>query len=101
MTDYESLIYAFNQKPKKCSPRKFRRLNFISQFTTSAGIEYTVADTVFRLDFISILPPIDYNQLATAHKDDLSALQKTSTGQGFKLIQSPGTNIVVDCDVST
>jgi hypothetical protein len=33
-TDHKPLTYAFDQKLDKCSPRQFRYLDYIGQFTT-------------------------------------------------------------------
>ena len=33
-TDHKPLIFAFHQKRDKCSPRQFRHLDFIAQFST-------------------------------------------------------------------
>jgi len=33
-TDHKTLTYAFTLRCDKCSPRQFKHLDFISQFTT-------------------------------------------------------------------
>jgi cleavage and polyadenylation specificity factor subunit 1 len=49
-TDHKLLIYAFQQKKDKCSPRLFNHLDYISQFTTDirhiSGQDNIVADTL-------------------------------------------------------
>jgi cleavage and polyadenylation specificity factor subunit 1 len=50
ITDHKPLMYAFQQKRDKCSPRQFNQLNFISQFTTDIrhipGKDNIVADAL-------------------------------------------------------
>ena len=57
-TDHKPLIFAFHQKRDKSSPRQFRHLDFIAQFSTViqhvTGQENIVADTLSRIDAISI-----------------------------------------------
>lgn len=42
-TDHKPLIFAFKQKPERASPRQFRHLDFIGQFTTD--IRYLLVNT--------------------------------------------------------
>lgn len=37
-TDHKPITYAFRQKPDKSSPRQFRYLDYIAQFTTDIGM---------------------------------------------------------------
>jgi cleavage and polyadenylation specificity factor subunit 1 len=50
LTDNKPLIFAFNQKRDKCSPRQFNHLDFNAQFTTDirhiSGQDNIVADTL-------------------------------------------------------
>ena len=52
-TDYKLLTYAFRQKPERSTPRHFRHLDFIDQFTTDvwhiAGVDNVVADALSRI----------------------------------------------------
>lgn len=49
-TDHKPLIFAFRQEPEKSTPRQFRHLDFVGQFTTDirhvSGDENVVADVV-------------------------------------------------------
>ena len=40
-TNHKPLVFAFKQKPEKSTPRQFRYLDFISQFTTDMSAEKT------------------------------------------------------------
>ncbi|GFT07367.1 transposon Tf2-11 polyprotein [Trichonephila clavipes] len=57
-TDQKPLIYAFQQKADKCSPRQLRHLDFISQFSTNIqhvpGTQNLVADALSRIEIDSI-----------------------------------------------
>ena len=71
-TDHKPLTYTFLQKPEKCSPRHFRHLDFIGQFTTDIrhvrGEENIVTDALSRIEGIN--RPIDYPQLAASQEND-------------------------------
>jgi cleavage and polyadenylation specificity factor subunit 1 len=73
-TDHKPLTYAFQQKLEKASPRQFRHLDFIGQFTTDiqhvSGIDNVVADTLSRINQISIPESIDYEKIAEAQNTD-------------------------------
>lgn len=52
-TDHKPLIYVFNQKSDRASPRQLRQLDYIAQFTTHIihlpGVKNTVADALSQL----------------------------------------------------
>lgn len=56
-TDHKPITFAFQQKLEKYTPRQFRHLDFISQFTTDIryvlGKQNIVADTLSRVDALS------------------------------------------------
>jgi len=59
-TDHKPpLSFAFHQKPEKCTPRQFRHLDFIGQFTTDiryiAGSENITADALSRETMDSVM----------------------------------------------
>jgi hypothetical protein len=53
LTDHKPLTFAFQQKRDNCSPRQFKHLEYISQFTTDirhiSGRHNIVADTLSRV----------------------------------------------------
>lgn len=109
-TDQKPLIHSFKQNPDKCSPRQWRHLDFISQFTTDIqhkrGVDNVVADALSRIEVnpISTSTFLDFNVFATAQQND-PELQKLQNDNGtslqFKSIPSPVTTTELICDVST
>lgn len=109
-TDHKPLIYAFNAKPDRYSPREIRHLDFISQFSTDLrhvkGRDNVVADTLSRPDISALHTDtrIDFTLLAEAQKTDpeLQALLKSESKTSMVLKAVPritaGGTIV--CDVS-
>ncbi|GFX70447.1 transposon Tf2-6 polyprotein [Trichonephila clavipes] len=75
-TDQKPLMYAFQQKADKCSPRQLRHLDFISQFSTNIqhvpGTRNLVADALSRIeiDSISQASCLDYKDIAAAQLVD-------------------------------
>lgn len=105
-TDHKPIIYAFQQKLEKCSPRQFRCLDFIGQFTTDirhiSGKFNIVADALSRIE--SITHGLDYHKLAQSQETDeeLKELLTTSdTGLQLKKLVLPHSTTKIYCDVST
>lgn len=107
-TDHKPIVFAFNQRNEKASPRQLRHLDFISQFSTDiqhiSGIDNVVADTLSRIDTISAISfssSIDYNIIASKQLNDgeLHLLRK-SKKTGLKLFPVKFRNIILQCDVS-
>ncbi|GBN41252.1 Retrovirus-related Pol polyprotein from transposon 17.6, partial [Araneus ventricosus] len=75
-TDHKPLIFAFKQKPEKCSPRQLRHLDYISQFSTDIrhvnGKDNIIADTLSRIeiDAITAPPNLDYKKIAQEQLND-------------------------------
>lgn len=71
-TDHKPITSAFQQKPEKCSPRQFRHLDYISQFTTDtryvSGKQNIVADAHSRVKVLS--DTLDYTALAESQRED-------------------------------
>ena len=69
---YRPLIFAFQQKLEKASPRRIRQLDFIGQFTTdiryTPGITNITADALSRVD--SIDQKLENIRLAAAQQND-------------------------------
>lgn len=108
LTDHKPLTYAFKQKPEKATPRQFRQLDFISQFTTSIlhikGKENILADALSRISAIEMPSPIDYNEIARVQDTDhelKSLINEPKHGLELKKVALPGTDIPLFCDIST
>lgn len=106
-TDHKPLIYAFQQKSDKFSPRQIRQLDFISQFTTDihhiTGSQNLIADALSRISSIAIPSPIDYAAIAESQETDkeLQALLQKPQNLQFKKITLPDSDISLYCDIST
>ena len=108
-TDHKPLIYAFKQKPEKASPRQARHLDFIAQFSTDIrhipGKNNVVADTLSRLETISVPDSLNYEELSSeqANDDELQDLLNNPDKHSLQLIaiQLPDTETTIYCDTST
>lgn len=104
-TDHKPICFAFHQRKEKCSPRQFRHLDFISQFTTDiqhiSGKDNVVADTLSRVE--EVVKPIDLTQLAASQETDqeLQTLLKGGTSLRLELKSLPSTDRRLYCDVNT
>lgn len=106
-TDHKPLTFAFQQKPEKSSPRQTRQLSYIGEFTTNiqhiAGKSNVVADTLSRVNTISLPTPISYDELAKGQQEDnelQKLLQSTTTSLQFERLSVPNCNQMIHCDVS-
>lgn len=94
-TDHKPLCFAFHSRKENCSPRQFRHLDFISQFTTNiqhiSGKDNVVADTLSRIE--EIVQPVDLNKLAESQKNDpeLEQLLSGNTSLHLVKIKLPGS----------
>lgn len=104
-TDHKPLTFVFANNRDKCSPRQFRYLDYISQFTTNLkyvkGSDNVVADALSRVEAISL--PIDYLSLAKSQDSDPELLKLLNHGTALKLekVTMKDTDVDVYCDVST
>ncbi|CAK1591628.1 unnamed protein product [Parnassius mnemosyne] len=104
ITDHKPLTFAFTTHRTSCSPRQFRYLDFISQFTTDiryiAGKDNIVADTLSRINEISM--PLDYQSLASEQDTDSELHDLLKNGSALKLekLRTPGQDLQIYCDVS-
>lgn len=104
-TDHKPLCFAFDSRKDNCTPRQFRYLDYISQFTTDlqhiSGKENTVADTLSRVEMLS--QPVDLTTLAEAQGSDteLTELLAGSTSLRLQKVPIPGTKSDIYCDNST
>ncbi|XP_053596144.1 uncharacterized protein LOC128668019 [Microplitis demolitor] len=87
-TDHKPLVYAFQQKLDKASPRQIRQLSFISQFTTDIihvkGEENSVADALSRTNTIDVPTMLSSQRIAEAQEQD-QELQKIQEQSSLKL----------------
>ncbi|CAK9811170.1 Transposon Tf2-6 polyprotein [Anthophora plagiata] len=104
-TDHKPLTFAFHQKTEKCTPRQFRYLDYIGQFTSDirhvSGKNNEVADALSRVESIA---QIDYDQLAESQEtnEELKELLEASdTSLCLKRMKIPGSSKDIFCDVST
>jgi hypothetical protein len=100
-TDHKPITFAFQQKSDKCTPRQFRHLDFISQFTTDIryvpGKQNIVADTLSHVDSLS--ETIDYTAFAISQQgdDELKKYEKENTGLQLKQVQLSGFRYCLTC----
>lgn len=104
-TDHKPISYAFHERKRNCSPRQFRHLDYISQFTTDirhiAGRDNTVADFLSRVEELS--SPISLTDLAKAQSSDpeLTDYLKNSSSLRIRKIDYPESSSPLYCDIST
>lgn len=104
-TDHKPLTYAFRQKPDKCTPRQFRYLDLIGQFSTDirfiSGQDNVVADALSRVE--SVHRVIDFKNLSISqdNDDELQALLcDKNTSLKLQKIPIPGCAFELYCDTS-
>lgn len=104
-TDHKPLTFAFSKPRENCSPRQYRYLDFISQYTTDikfvAGKDNVVADTLSRIYVIN--SPVDYQSLAREQETDAELQDLLQNGSNLKLkkIKLPEAAVEVYCDVAS
>lgn len=102
-TDHKPLTYAFHSRKENCSPRQFRHLDFVSQFTTDirhiSGKDNVVADTLSRIE--EIAQPIDLEQVAKAQQGDneIKDLLEDNSSLCLRKVKLPGSRTELYCDV--
>jgi hypothetical protein len=104
-TDHKPLTYAFQERRDKCSPRQFRHLEFIGQFSTDfrhiSRQDNVVADALSRVN--SVMTPLDYHALASSQNQDAELQDILNDGSALRLegVHIPGTDVTLYCDTST
>lgn len=106
-TDHKPITFAFQQAPDKASPRQFRHLDYISQFSTDirhvSGKDNLVADALSRVE--EVTAAINFKDLARSQDTDEELKNILSnnlvTGLQLKKVQIPDTETAIYCDVST
>lgn len=103
-TDHKPLVFAFKQKPEKCSPRQFNHLDFISQFSTDirhiAGADNIVADMLSRVEAV-IADPVTPEEIDAAQSEDQEIQHLLSSDSNLQLLRMPFGDKHIFCDVST
>jgi len=104
-TDHKPLTFAFRQKPEKCTPRQFRHLDFIGQFSTDirhiAGPENIIADTLSRVETMQSI--INYEALVKSQEEDQELKTYLHQEKGLQLIpvKIPGSEFSIWCNTAT
>ncbi|GBO03169.1 Transposon Ty3-I Gag-Pol polyprotein [Araneus ventricosus] len=99
---HKTLMFAFQQKNEKASPRQLRHLQYISEFSTDirhiGGKENIVADSLSRIESIS---EIDYDEIADAESDNKD-LNELHSKPSLHIKQYPlDSGKLLWCDIST
>ncbi|CAK1598871.1 unnamed protein product [Parnassius mnemosyne] len=106
ITDHKLPAFAFSSSRENCSLRRFRYLNFISQFSTDirfvAGEDNVVADTLSRVN-APISVHLDYQSLVNAQETKSMLQELLKTGSTLKLtrVRMDEQNLQVYHDMST
>lgn len=105
-TDHKPIVYAFSKPLDKCSPRQFRYLDFLGQFSTDirhiAGEDNVVADALSRpVEAISSIT-INFRALAASQETDAEFQKLLRAGSSLQLkkLIIPGHSASVYCDTS-
>lgn len=104
-TDHKPISFAFHERKQNCSPRQFRHLDFIAQFTTDirhiSGKNNVVADTLSRVDELEAA--ISFTDLSLAQDGDEELAQYLADDSVLRLqkMDYPGSRKPLYCDVST
>lgn len=103
-TDHKPLTFAFSSSKDKCTPRQFRHLDYIAQFTTDLrylpGKENVVADALSRVE--EVTTAVDSDDLARAQDTDPELQDLLLHGSTLKLkkINTLNGNLPLYCDTS-
>lgn len=103
-TDHKPLVFAFNQKNEKASPRQLRHLDYISQFSTDiqhiSGKDNIVADTLSRINSITLSSSLDFDLIAKQQETDEELKKLKRLRSGIKLVRIDFHGKLLTCDVS-
>ena len=110
LTDHKPLIFALQSQSDRYTPRQFRHLDYISQFTSDIrhvnGTANCVADALSRIEANALHqspPVIDFKAIAEAQQSDseLSQLQLSTSSLQLQPLPLPTSNLKLLCDMST
>lgn len=107
-TDHKPLTFALAQGSEKCSPRRLRHLEFISQFTNDIryvqGSQNFVADALSRIESIELPVKIDFSNLVEQQQTDVELQEllddPSKSSLKLKLINLPDFLKPIYCDIS-
>lgn len=105
-TDHKPLIFAFDQKLSKASPRQLRYLDLISQFTTRIihlpGVQNVTADALSRIQTIDMPIVVSTEDLAKeqAADQELQDLLRTSATLKLQKLRLDDSDNIIYCDVA-
>lgn len=105
-TDHKPLVFAFQQRNEKATPRRVRQLDFISQYSTDIqhikGSENNIADWLSRITSIQT-EMIDFNTMATEQENDIELRSILGAGKDsvlqLTLFPIPGSEKQLYCSV--
>lgn len=106
-TDHKPLTFAFQQKSNKATPRQWRQLDLIGQYTTkiihSQGSRNVIADTLSRLNTLELPTIVSTSDIAEAQKEDaeLRAILHSDSALLLKRLRIDDSEETIYCDVST
>lgn len=104
-TDHKPHNYAFSERKANCSPRQFRHLDYISQFTTVirhfSGKDKIIADPLSRVH--ELQNPVIFDILATSQAcdEELAQFLREKSSLRQKKLKIPNSQIELYCDVNT
>lgn len=104
-TDHKPISFAFHERKNNCSPRQYRHLDFISQFTTDirhiSGKDNVVADALSRIEELEV--PVSLETIAQHQASDPELQQLLDNGSSLQLqkLHVPGSQVPLYGDVST
>lgn len=103
-TDHKPIVFAFHNRKENCSPRQFRHLDLIAQFTTDirhiSGKDNVVADALSRVE--EVVRPVSWERVAAAQRvdDELVSLIEGNTSLRLVQVPCPGSQTQIFCDNS-
>lgn len=104
-TDHKPISFAFHERKNNCSPRQYRYLDYIAQFTTDirhiSGKNNIVADTLSRIEELSA--PIRLEKIAQAQASDPELRKLLDEGSSLQLqkLHVPESKAPIYCDTGT
>jgi hypothetical protein len=100
--DHKPIIYAFQQKWEKCSPRHFNHLDYIAQSTTDirhiSGQDNAVTDALYCVESVTTPPSHEVLAAAQNSNDELQTLLMANTALQLEKQPIPGTTVSIYCD---